>query len=169
MQLDPLLPIGEKLRQAMRCWVTGVTVVTSRFEDTAHGMTANSFGSISLEPPLVTITMNNDTRTFALVRRSGIFAVTILSFSQQNLAELFAGRVPDAGNRMAGLDTFPMVTGAPLMSGGLAFVDCQVVHEYPMDRSTLLIGKVVAAQVVPASEPILPLIYYNRTFHKLEE
>jgi flavin reductase (DIM6/NTAB) family NADH-FMN oxidoreductase RutF len=169
MQSDPPIPIGERLRQSMRCWVTGVTVVTSRFEDAAHGMTANSFGSISLEPPLVTITMNNDTRTFAMVRRSGVFAVTVLSISQQHLAELFAGRVPDAGNRLAGLDTFVMVTGAPLLAGGLAFVDCRVVHEYPMARSTLLIGEVVAAQTLPASEPILPLIYYNRTFHKLEE
>jgi flavin reductase (DIM6/NTAB) family NADH-FMN oxidoreductase RutF len=159
------LPPGEMLRVAMRRWVTGVSVVTSQLNNVAHGMTANSFGSLSLDPPLVTITMAHNTRTFALAQQSGIYAVTVLSHLQQHLAELFAGRVADGGDRMAGLETFTLVTGAPLLLGGIAFVDCRVIYEYPMQHSTLLIGEVLAARV--AEEMLPPLIYYNRTFHRV--
>src|SRR5512141_1450194 len=119
-QTEPDLPVGELLRRAMRHWVTGVAIVTSHYAGASHGMTVNSFNSISLEPPVVTVTMNHNTRTSHLVQQSGVFAVTILSARQQPLAELFAGRVDTAADRMAGLDTFTLKTGAPLISGGLA-------------------------------------------------
>lgn len=162
MQTDSMNPTGEYLRAAMRRWTTGVSIVTSRVEETAHGMTVNSFGSISLDPPLVTVTMNHNTRTQFLVEQSGIFAVTVLSMLQQPLAELFAGRVDDHGDRMAGLDTFTLVTGAPLIQGGLAFVDCRVAHRYDMNHATMYIGEVVAAETGPEELP--PLVYYRRAF-----
>jgi flavin reductase (DIM6/NTAB) family NADH-FMN oxidoreductase RutF len=159
MNLTP----GEMLRRAMRHWATGVAVVTSRSGDAAHGMTVNSFVSVSLDPPLVTVTMEHSTRTYALVQESGVFAVTVLGRRQQHLADLFAGRQQEVEgqDRMAGLDTFTMVTGAPLLRGGIAFVDCQVVHAHGLRHATLLFGQVLAAQ--PAgNEP--PLVYYNRTW-----
>lgn len=163
-------PLGEQLRRAMRRWVTGVAIVTSRSADGVHGMTVNSFGSISLNPPLVTVTMNQDTRTCHLVQHSGIFAVTVLSASQQPLAEQFAGRADPAGrfdpnaDRMAGLDTFSLVTGAPLIQGGIAFVDCRVAHQYAMPLSILFIGEVVAAKLPETGEDPIPLVYMNRAF-----
>ncbi len=167
MQNEANLPPGELLRRAMRRWVTGVAIVTSYFEGAMHGMTVNSFGSISLDPPLVTVTMNNDTRTYTLVQQSGVFAVTVLHQVQQPLAELFSGRMVEEHDRMDGLELFTLVTGAPLIRGGLAFVDCRVVHEYPMLRSTLFVGQVVAAQLAdlgPGGESFAPLVYLNRTF-----
>ncbi len=71
MENEDSLPLGEMLRRVMRHWVTGVAVVTSAMGEARHGMTVNSFVSISLDPPLVTVTMNNDTRTFALVQQYG--------------------------------------------------------------------------------------------------
>lgn len=155
------------MRLAMRHWVTGVSIVTSKAGEHTHGMTVNSFVSISLDPPLVTVTMNNDTRTFSLVQESGVFAVTVLSDIQVALAERFAGRGPEPVDRMAGLDHFSLVTGAPLIQGGVAFIDCRVVFQYPMPRSTLLIGEVLAAQTVspnPGDGNRPPLVYFNRTF-----
>lgn len=166
MQREAPLPPGESLRQAMRRWASGVSVVTSRFGDASHGMTVNSFGSISLDPPLVTVTMNNNTRTYALVQQSGIFAVTVLSRLQQPLAELFAGRVVEGQDRMAGLEMFTLVTGAPLLAGGAAFVDCRVLHRHAMPHSTLFIAEVLAAQT--AGEPLPPLVYFDRAFTGLE-
>lgn len=171
------LPASELLRRAMRCWVTGVAIVTSDHAGHSHGMTVNSFGSISLDPPLVTVTMNNHTRTCDLVLQSGIFAVTVLSQSQQALAELFAGRVDDHGDRMEGLDLFTLVTGAPFIHGGLSYVDCRVVHSYPMKLSTLFIGEALAAQTGdpdPSGESIplpggAPLVYHNRVFTRLNK
>lgn len=182
MQNENRLTSGEMLRRAMRHWVTGVAVATSRLGDITHGMTVNSFISISIEPPLVTVAMNNDTRTLRLVEQSGIFAVTMLSLAQQPLAELFAGRLPDSGDRMNGLDTFELVTGAPLLHGGVAFVDCQVVGRHPLPLSTLFIGEVLAAQTagdrmapgeiaapdrVEVEPP--PLVYYHRRFTRLRD
>jgi flavin reductase (DIM6/NTAB) family NADH-FMN oxidoreductase RutF len=171
MANEELIPTGEMLRRVMRNWATGVAVVTSRHGDRSHGMTVNSFISISLEPPLVTVTMANSTRTFALVQQSGIFAVTILASPQQPLAELFAGRIADGGDRLAGLDVFTMVTGAPLLMGGLGFVDCRVVHAHPLLASTLFIGEVVAARParpLPDGEEPEPLVYYDRAFCRLK-
>lgn len=176
MQNEPNLSTGEMLRRAMRRWVTGVAIVTSQYAHHSHGMTVNSFGSISIDPPMVTVTMNNDTRTCGLVLQSGVFAVTVLSRAQQALAELFAGRVDDHGDRMDGLDLFTLTTGAPLIRGGLSFVDCRVVHSYPMKASTLFVGEVIAAQVAepaPVGEvsPLpdaSPLVYYNRVFTQLD-
>lgn len=164
---DTTLPLGEMLRRVMRRWVTGVTVVTSAFGENRHGMTVNSFGSISLDPPLVAVTMNSDTRTFDLVRQSGIFAVTILSRAQEDLAQRFAGRGLIGEERLAGVETFSLSTGAPLISGGAAFLDCRVVHQYEMRSSTLLVGEVLAAQAAGEGHP--PLVYTNRTFTGLPD
>ncbi len=168
MQNEAEIPLGELLRRAMRRWVTGVAIVTSQAAGISHGMTVNSFNSVSLDPPLVTVTMNHDTRTCHLVQESGVFAVTVLSAAQQALAELFAGRIDTGIDRMAGLDTFTLVTGSPLIRGGLAFVDCRVISQQPLSRSTLFIGEVVAAQNAPFVEGLGSLIYVNRTFTRLE-
>ena len=166
MPRETNLSPGELLRLAMRHWVSGVAVATSRVADTTHGMTVNSFLSISLDPPLVTVTMNNETRTCALVRESSVFAITVLGERQQPLADQFSGRSLDTGDRMAGVEVFSLVTGAPLLLGGLAFFDCRVVHQFDMPRSTLLIGEVLAAQSIePEDQP--PLVYHNRAYVRL--
>lgn len=167
MTASPHLPPGEQLRLAMRRWVTGVAIVTSQFDGAAHGMTVNSFGSISLDPPLVTVTMNQDTRTCHIVQQSGVFAITVLSAPQQPLAEMFAGRGDPNIDRMAGLDTFSLLTGAPFIRGGLAFVDCRVVYQHVMPLSLLFIGEVLAAEVAGPEVASAPLMYLNRTFLSL--
>lgn len=162
--MDQAQPIGEHLRQAMRRWASGVSVVCSQHGETRHGMTVNSFTSISLDPPHVSITLANWTRTYRLVMQSAIFGVTILSDRQQALADRFAGRTGEDEDRFAGVETFTLVTGAPLIWGGLAQIDCRTVHTFAMKSSTLIIGEVVAAQ---SAQETNPLIYFNRVFHRL--
>jgi flavin reductase (DIM6/NTAB) family NADH-FMN oxidoreductase RutF len=164
--MDSSDSIGEQLRQAMRRWATGVSVVCSQFGEVRHGMTVNSFTSVSLDPPHVTVTMINWTRTYRLTMQSGVFSVTILSDRQQAIADRFAGRTRDNEDRFAGLDTFLMVTGAPLLVGGLAHIDCRVVHTFPLKSSTLIVGEVLAAQFAAETNP---LVYFNRTFRGLAE
>jgi flavin reductase (DIM6/NTAB) family NADH-FMN oxidoreductase RutF len=167
MQTEVSIPPGEALRQVMRHWVTGVAVVTSISDGHRHGMTVNSFVSVSLDPPLVTVTMNHGTRTMHLVDQSGVFAVTILGRAQQGIAERFAGRGNETEDRLSGLDVFTLTTGAPLLTGGAAFLDCQLVQRVPLKHSTLLIGEVLAAHV--PHENIAPLVYVNRSFTGLHE
>jgi len=156
----------ELLRLAMRQWTTGVTVVTSRVGDLIHGMTVNSFTSVSIEPPLITVTLANQARTYSLVVESGFFAVTILSAAQVEISDRFAGRTVLDDERFVGVPVFPLVTGCPLIAGGLAFLDCRVATAHPLGESTLFIGEVLAAQITPDGEP---LVYHNRDYHRLRE
>ncbi len=149
----------------MRQWTTGVTVVTSRSGDRAHGMTVNSFTSLSLDPPLVSVTLALDTRTQRLVEQSGIFGVTILKDDQVEISDRFAGRIPEGDNRFAGVETFALVSGAPLIQGGLAYLDCRVIHSYAMRSSILYIGEVMAVRTAGEGQP---LVYHNRLYHRLE-
>lgn len=155
---------GELLRGAMRYWTTGVAVCTTVFEDRWHGMTVNSFTSLSLFPPRIAVTMANPARTCQMVVASGVFGITILSQFQKNVADLFAGKLPDKLNRFDDILVIKLETGVPFISGGLVFIDCRVVHQYHMPESTLFIGEVVAVQHANEGKP---LVYYNRNYHEL--
>jgi flavin reductase (DIM6/NTAB) family NADH-FMN oxidoreductase RutF len=161
------MPIqSDLLRQAMRSWATGVTIVTSRHEAVTHGMTVSSFTSISVEPPRVLISIATNARTHDLIERAGVFGVTILATTQQDLSDRFAGRVPDEMDRLAGLETFTLETGVPLLAGGLANFDCRVVQTYYSGTNTLFIGEVVAARSAEGGDPLL---YFSRGYHRLTE
>jgi flavin reductase (DIM6/NTAB) family NADH-FMN oxidoreductase RutF len=154
------------LRQVMRQWTTGVSVVTSRVGDLVHGMTVSSFTSVSLEPPIVAVTLADLARTYELVSESGVFAVTILAAGQEAISDRFAGRIVPDDERFVGVPVFSMVTGCPLIAGGLAFLDCRVVHAHPLGESTVFFGEVLAAQIEPDGQP---LVYHNRGYHRLIE
>ncbi len=160
MPADP-----EQLRAAMRKWATGVTVVSAQHNDVRHGMTVNSFTSVSLTPPLVMVSLERSTRTFNLVSQVKSFAITILSADQQDISDCFAGRCPDHVNRFEGLETFTLQTGAPFIRGGLAYFDCEVVSTYDAGTHCLFIGEVIAIQN-GESEP--PLLYYNRSYRRMQ-
>jgi flavin reductase (DIM6/NTAB) family NADH-FMN oxidoreductase RutF len=157
---------GDTLRNVMRLWTTGVSIVTSANQGERHGMTVNSFVSISLQPPRVSVTLATQTRTYALVIKTNCFGVTILSHDQLAVSERFAGKGDELGDRFEGIETMQMATGAPFIIGGLAYVDCRVIHTYPMENSTLFVGEVVATW---HSEHNNPLIYHNRDYHRLEK
>lgn len=156
--------LPELLRQSMRHWVAGVTVVSSQYGDLRHGMTVNSFTSVSLDPPLVTVTLANDTRTHGLVEQAGWFGVSILSELQQELSDRFAGRVPEGGDRFAGVEVVERAGRVPLISGALAALECRVVHRYPMASSTLFIGQVDDVWQGPEEQP---LVYWDRKYHRM--
>lgn len=157
---------SESLRQVMRHWVTGVSIVTSRHQDTIHGMTVNSFTSLSLDPPVVCVTLANDTRTHHLVQQSGVLGITFLAQGQIHLSDRFAGRLGDEIDRFAGVDTFTLHTGSPLITGGIAFLDGQVLSTHPLPKSTIFLVNVLAAQSAPDLDP---LIYFNRAYHRLSD
>jgi flavin reductase (DIM6/NTAB) family NADH-FMN oxidoreductase RutF len=155
---------GEVLRHVMRRWTSGVCVISTISGDFRHGMTVNSFTSISTNPALVTVTLMNTTRTYHMVVSSGIFGITVLSVDQQAIADRFAGRTGDESNRFEGIDVFTLQTGVPFITGGLAHLDCRVVFTHPMPESSLFIGEVLAAQRIDDDRP---LVYFNRDYHRL--
>lgn len=158
---------AEQLRAAMRAWTSGVTVVTAAYGGEQHGMTVNSFTSISLDPPLIIISLQTASHTHALVGRAGIFAVTILSADQQAVSERFAGRVPEGnGSRLEDVATETLVSGAPFIKGGLAYLDCRVIQSIPSGTNTLFIAEVVAARGYDHDRV---LIYHDRQYRKLQD
>lgn len=161
MTLDP-----EALRSAMRAWSAGVTIVTAVHEGEMHGMTVNSFTSISLEPPLLIISLQQHTRTHELVMKSRAFGLTILSSEQVKVSDLFAGRMPEVEDRIAAVKTETLVTGSPLIVGGLAWLDCRVLQTYDAKQTTLFIAEAVAARGTGSGEP---LIYHNREYWRLSQ
>jgi len=157
--LDP-----DKLRQSMRAWTSGVTVVTASHAGEKHGMTVSSFTSVALEPPVIVVSLQKDSRTHGLVSESGAFAVTILAEDQQEISDIFAGRVPDAEDRLAGLETETLETGVPFIKGGLAYLDCRVTQAIPAGTNTLFLAEVVAARGDGEGNP---LVYHDRDYRKL--
>jgi flavin reductase (DIM6/NTAB) family NADH-FMN oxidoreductase RutF len=126
-------------------------------------MTVNSFTSISIDPPMIVVTLAKNTRTHDLVQDSGKFGVSLLSVEQFDLSDKFAGRVPEGENRFEGIDVFYLSTDIPLINGGLAWVECEVVQVFDLPASTMFIGQVTASKTSEGE----PLVYYNRAYHSL--
>lgn len=159
MTLDP-----ESLRAAMRAWSAGVTVVTAAYAGQQHGMTVNSFTSISLEPAMITISLQQNTRTHELVIKSNAFGLTILSAQQSEISKIFAGRVEGLVDKFSGLQTETLSTGSIFIVDGLSWMDCRVLKTYDAGMNTLFIAEVVDARGAGSGEP---LIYHNREYWKL--
>jgi flavin reductase (DIM6/NTAB) family NADH-FMN oxidoreductase RutF len=155
---------SEKLRHAMRAWTTGVAIVTSIYEGQQYGMTVNSFTSISLEPPLICVTLKRLTHTHDLVVKSGMFSVTILAASQKELSDRFAGKLPNIVNRFAGVQTETISLDSPVFKDGMAYFDCNVLSSMPVGENTLFIAEVVDARGEGEGEP---LVYHNREYWRL--
>jgi flavin reductase (DIM6/NTAB) family NADH-FMN oxidoreductase RutF len=157
---------AEGLRAAMRAWTTGVAVVTAAYDGQVHGMTVSSFTSVSLDPPLIAISLQTASHTHSLVSRARAFGVTILAASQSDVSEQFAGRAGHDAEPLEVLPTETLLTGAPFIKGGLAYLDCHVRQAIPAGMNTLFIAEVVA---VRGDDHDAPLVYHDRTYGRLQE
>jgi len=155
---------SEQLRRAMRAWTTGVAVVTAAYSGQQYGMTVNSFNSVSLEPPVISLTLKRLTHTHEFVEKSGEFAMTILSSKQKELSDRFAGKIPDITDRFEGVQTEKLSMEAPILKNGIAFFNCRVISSMPVGENTLFIAEVIAARGEGEGDP---LVYHNRVFWKL--
>jgi flavin reductase (DIM6/NTAB) family NADH-FMN oxidoreductase RutF len=156
----------DDLRLAMRRWATGVTIVSSTYNGYRHGMTVNSFTSISLEPPLVLVSIERKTRTYKLIEQAEFFGVTLLAAGQQEISDCFAGRHTEDEDRFSNVDTFTLETGAPFIQGGLAFLDCRVMATLGAGDHTVFVGEVVAVQFKNLDDPLL---YFDRNYRGLQK
>ncbi len=161
------MPIDQnQLRMVMRQWSSGVSVVSTHFRGISYGMTVSSFTSVSLDPQLVAISLMKNSRTHDFVIDAGTFGITILSSTQQKISEIFSGQIPDSENRFDGLETWTMVSGAPLLKGGLAYLDCKLTNFVDYGTNSLVLGEVVAAKVGDDGKPLL---YFNQRYHQLQD
>jgi len=153
------VPSAAEFKAVMRHFPTGVTVVTSVREGEPRGVTVSAFASVSVDPPLVLICINREARSYLYISSSKIFCVNILDGKQRHLAERFAGRIRD--KQFEGVEYGVDVTGAAVLSGAVAHLDCEVAEEHHAGSHSIFIGRVVSAKSRPGS----PLGYYNGDFH----
>lgn len=159
---------AESLKQSMRRWASGVTVVTSVGEGERAGVTASSFTSISVDPPLILLSLQAFTPTLKLIEKSGIFAVSILTSQQAHLSVQFAGfaKLPEGADKFYGVDLITAETGSPLIVGSAAWIDCKLSSVYEAGLSRIVVGEVVATG---QGEDMLPLVYLNRAYYDLKK
>lgn len=137
MPVDPI-----QFRLAMRRFATGVTVVTVRDGDKIHGMTANSFTSVSLSPTLILICVMNASTTLEMISRAHAFAVNVLSAAQRPWAERFAKQIIVPGDPFENIRYHAEATGAPIFDDCIAYLDCTLTAAHPAGDHTIIVGEV---------------------------
>ena len=152
-------------RQAMSRLASGVTVVTTRLGADRFGLTASSFVSVSMDPPLVLVCVSRALRAHAVILESGAFAVNLLGVHQLEVGLRFAGLKGDVADRFEGLATVSGVTGAPLFVDSVASLDCRLHASHPGGDHAIFVGEVVQV-LLGRDEP--PLLYHDRLWAKSE-
>ena len=154
-------------RKAMGSFPTGVTVVTVASGDgNMHGVTVNSFSSVSLDPMLVLVCLNETSRGVGLIERAEAFVVNVLSAGQQDISHWFANRHRPAGSTMFdGVPFEPGVTGCPVLVDATASFDCRLRQSHRAGDHLIVLGEVVALGHRPELEP---LIFHAGTYKSPE-
>jgi flavin reductase (DIM6/NTAB) family NADH-FMN oxidoreductase RutF len=140
-----------------------VAVATIRLPDGApHGLTVNSFTSVSCSPPLVLVCIDHRCQLLTHFRQSQYFGINVLAESQRNLSIRFSQRHED---RFDSIAWQPGALGVPLLEGALAQIECSLFQTHEAGDHTIFIGEVYRA-IYNDGEP---LIYYNSRYRKLEK
>ncbi|MGH7597918.1 MAG: flavin reductase family protein [bacterium] len=156
---------SELFRQVMSQFATGITVVTTRAGEEIHGLTANSFCSVSLQPPLVLVCVDKSAHSHDLITAGRNFAVNILKASQETLARRFATNNLAADGRFAGIPIRTETTGAPILLESLGWLDCRLFATYPGGDHTIYVGEVLA---LGRNQDDDPLLYFQSRYQKFE-
>ena len=147
------------LRSTLGMFATGVTIITTRVGEQVHGMTANAFMSVSLEPPLVLISVDRRTKMCGLLHEGSTYGVSVLCESQSMLSDRFAGRqgedLPDP--------RFAVVRETPLVEGALAHFVASVQRSYWGGDHSLFLGRVEYARHHSGS----PLLFHGGRYERL--
>ncbi|WP_411290327.1 alpha/beta fold hydrolase [Sphingorhabdus sp.] len=150
------------LRDAMGCFATGVTIITAHASDGKPvGLTANSFTSVSLDPPLLLVCIANNAGTAETLREIDEFAVNVLQIGQQPVSNLFAGKSED---RFAGTRWEVGEYGAPILPSSLGIFECKRHALHEAGDHFILVGRVEKASFEPRRDPLL---YFRGKYRRL--
>jgi flavin reductase (DIM6/NTAB) family NADH-FMN oxidoreductase RutF/pimeloyl-ACP methyl ester carboxylesterase len=150
------------LRDALGCFATGVTVVTAKARDgTRVGLTANSFTSVSMDPPLLLVCPARSAGSMRVLHDAEHFAVNVLHIGQQGVSNIFA---TGKGDRFAQAECEEWETGAPIVSNSLASFECRKYAEYDGGDHVILVGEVTRVRFAPQRDPLL---YFRGKYRRL--
>jgi flavin reductase (DIM6/NTAB) family NADH-FMN oxidoreductase RutF len=141
----------------------GVVVISARAEDGYRGLTASSLVSISVDPPMVLVGLEREAATRAAVAATRVFNVSVLTRSQEFIADRFAGRAPAIDTSWRDVPHHLGINGLPLIDGCAAWLECRLVEMRPAGDHDICVGEVTAASAGSGD----PLILWDRAFWTL--
>lgn len=147
--------LSDTFKAALARWPSGVTVVAAEWDGKRRGMTASSFSSVSLEPPLILVCIGEDAHLLPVLERSGRFTVNILAEGQERISDHFAGK-PIPNLEPLGPDL--------AIAGALATLYCTVWQLYPGGDHRIVVGQVEDIRLGEAGKPI---VYWNRGYRSI--
>lgn len=151
---------GDELRALMRHWPHGVSVLAVDYDGDRMGVTVSSLVSLSLDPPLVGVSVGKQASLYELLRRAGVFSVSMLGSEQEAIARRFAaGRPPIV--HWQGVETREGEF-APLIEGALGWVEARIVGEHDAGDHTFFVAEPVSIEQGPAQQA---LVYRDREYH----
>lgn len=154
---------SKELRRAFGTFVTGVTVVTTRDEDgNPRGLTANSFTSVSLDPPLLLVCIGKSASSFPVFEKAEAFAVNLLHEGQADVSSIFASRSQD---KFGSVNVDDVHTGSPVLTDCLTWFDCTVHDRIEAGDHLVLIGRVKAF----GASPLPPLGFCRGRYARIDD
>lgn len=160
------MPIdSHTFKEVLSRWASGITVVTCGTPEGLHGMTASSFCGVSLDPPLILVCVDRRNRTHRLIREAGVFGVHILGSHMQEISDRCAGFLGEEGHQLRDVEYGTKVTGAPILEGTLAWMDCVLTQAHEAGDHTIYVGEIQAAGATEGT----PLLWFERGYHRLAE
>ena len=158
----PLQPVDQlTFRRSMSMFASGVTVITTGEGKRRWGMTVASFASLSLDPPLVVICVENRVETRAAVERTRHFAVNVLADDQAHISSQFASRMAD---RFEGIAIEASPLGDPYIQGAVCQIQCRVYDVFPGGDHTIIVGEVLDSTITDR----LPLLYWQSQYQSMK-
>ncbi|SER67192.1 NADH-FMN oxidoreductase RutF, flavin reductase (DIM6/NTAB) family [Gracilibacillus ureilyticus] len=152
---------SQHFRRAMSKFATGITVVTTTFDDTNHGMTVNAFMSVSLDPQLITISLDQNSNFYKNADKIKRFGISILREEQQEISMIFAKQTEKD------FDNFSEIDGVPAIPDSLATLACTVVNQVEAGDHLLLIANVDKIDL--SEDEGSPILYFNSSYRKIDK
>jgi flavin reductase (DIM6/NTAB) family NADH-FMN oxidoreductase RutF len=150
-----------ELRRVMGHFATGVTIITTVSKDgVPFGLTANAFTSVSLDPPLLLISVDKKAESFPHFEESKVFTVNVLSEEQEGLSRKFA---VSGGDKFQGVAYHTGANGVPILDGMLAYLECKLYAAYDGGDHTLFLGEIEQAE----TREVKPLLFYRGGYRSL--
>lgn len=154
-----------EFRKAMGCFATGVTIITVDLEGEVHGMTANAFASVSLDPLLVLVCVDHNTRTHAHLHAKKRFGINVLCEDQRAISEYYArpARTHEHAEEEAGARFDRTQHGTPMLYGALAYLECRLHSAQAAGDHTIFIAEVEDVVVRDGQ----PLLFFRGKYRKV--
>lgn len=152
-----------EFRRVMGHFPSGVTIVTSlKADGSPCGLTVNAFCSVSLDPPLVLVCVEEEAGSLMCMRRAGVYAVNVLAADAETLSRRFS--TWDTEDKFSGIAYREESTGAPVLDDALAWADCEITDAIGAGDHMILIGQVLSADAREGR----PLVYYRGGYGQFE-